>query len=142
MLSCSKTISDIPFAHRQHKHDGHCAQIHGHNWTFKFTFKARVLDECGFVVDFGKLKFLRTYLEATFDHALVLNASDPALPHLRESLAAYARIIVVDDCSCEGLLEHLYPILNQLVADATNGRVYIARLEIEEDTRNSAAYEL
>lgn len=139
MLSCSKTISDIPFAHRQHKHAGHCSQIHGHNWTFKFTFAAHKLDECGFVVDFGKLKFLRKYLEDTFDHALVLNKTDPALAHLRDSLSGYARIIVVDDCSCEGLLAHLYPILNRLVQDATEARVFILRLEIEEDSRNSAA---
>lgn len=138
MLSCSKTISDIPFAHRQHKHAGHCSQIHGHNWTFKFTFAAHKLDECGFVVDFGKLKFLRKYLEDTFDHALVLNWSDPALPHLQECLSGYARIIVVDDCSCEGLLDHLYPLLNGLVQKETDGRVYISRLEIEEDSRNSA----
>lgn len=139
MLTCSKTISDIPFAHRQHKHAGHCAQIHGHNWNFKFTFEASELDECGFVVDFGKLKFLRKYLEETFDHALVLNQSDPALAHLRDSLNGYARIVIVEDCSCEGLLRFLFPILNEMVARQTDGRVRIRRLEIDEDSRNSAA---
>ena len=44
-VTCSKRYSDIPFAHRQHKHDGHCAFIHGHNWAFELTFVATSLDE-------------------------------------------------------------------------------------------------
>ena len=54
MMNCKKTYSDIPFAHRQHLHDGHCALIHGHNWSFTVTFSCHETDLNGFVVDFGK----------------------------------------------------------------------------------------
>ena len=57
MITCSKLYKDIPFAHRQHLHDGHCSQIHGHNWDIKLTFSCKELDAMGFVVDFGKLFF-------------------------------------------------------------------------------------
>ena len=71
MLTCRKTYSDIPFAHRQHLHDGHCAFVHGHNWDISITFGCEKTDENGFVVDFGKLKFIKEWLNANLDHACV-----------------------------------------------------------------------
>ena len=47
MITCSKLYKDIPFAHRQHLHDGHCSQIHGHNWDIKLTFSCKELDAMG-----------------------------------------------------------------------------------------------
>ena len=58
-LTCTKTYFDVPFAHRQHLHDGHCSFVHGHNWDIRVTFGCERTDENGFVVDFGKLKFLK-----------------------------------------------------------------------------------
>ena len=138
LVTCTKVIHDIPFAHRQPKHDGHCALIHGHNWTFTFTFAAKQPDTCGFVVDFGKLKFLKAYLEDTFDHALLLSRSDPSLALLKVSLNGLARIVEVDDGSCEGLLREFFPLLNEKVAKATDGRVWISEMVIHEDSKNSA----
>src|SRR5690554_5711471 len=76
MITCTKVYSDIPFAHQQHTHDGHCSFIHGHNWSIEVTFEASELDENGFVVDFGKLKFLKQWIEDNLDHACLLNESD------------------------------------------------------------------
>ena len=81
-ITCSKTYTDLPFAHRQPSHQGHCALIHGHNWSFEFEFAADKLDECGFVIDFGKLKWLKDWINERFDHTLVLNESDPMLDFL------------------------------------------------------------
>ncbi len=69
MITCSKLYKDIPFAHRQPYHDGHCYFIHGHNWDFQFEFGCEYLDTDGFVIDFGKLKFIKEYIE-NYDHAL------------------------------------------------------------------------
>tara|TARA_R110000868_G_scaffold93644_1_gene259113 strand:- start:3414 stop:3848 length:435 start_codon:yes stop_codon:yes gene_type:complete len=139
LLTCSKCISDIPFAHRQPKHEGHCALIHGHNWSFTFTFQAAALDECGFVVDFGKLKWLRKFLEDTFDHALVLSRTDPQLGALAFlDTQKIARIVLVDDGSCEGLLTEFYPLLNAVVQKQTEGRVWISELTLHEDAKNFA----
>src|SRR4051812_26092027 len=63
MLTCRKTYTDIPWAHRQHRHDGHCAYLHGHNWSITITFGCREPDENGFVLDFGKLKFLKHWID-------------------------------------------------------------------------------
>ncbi len=153
ITTCTKTFADLPFAHRQHNHDGHCALIHGHNWSFTFEFGATALDADGFVIDFGKLKWLRKELEELFDHTLVLNESDPQLGYLRRHLCeeiiprdggdpiyvpVFAKIVVVPNCGAEGLAKFLTDRFNPMLAELTNGRVSIASIIAEEDSRNSA----
>jgi 6-pyruvoyltetrahydropterin/6-carboxytetrahydropterin synthase len=140
ILTCEKIYPDIPFAHRQHRHDGHCAFVHGHNWSFVLTFGCRETDACGFVVDFGKLKFLKRWLEDTFDHACVFNADDP----LRETLAGAApeawKVLIVPDCSCEGLARFVFEKADALVRAETSDRAHVVAVEVREDARNSARY--
>ncbi len=140
MLTCSKIYHDIPFAHRQHRHEGHCALIHGHNWSFRFTFGATAPDANGFVVDFGRVRFIRDWLERNFDHACVFNREDP----LREALVAAApaafKVVVVESCSCEGIAAHTFAALDPLVRAETGGRAFLLEVEVFEDSRNSAAF--
>lgn len=140
MFTCSKVYHDIPFAHRQHRHDGHCALVHGHNWSFRFTFGASEPDENGFVIDFGRVKFIRRWLEDTFDHACVFNRDDP----LREQLIAAApeawKVLTVESCSCEGLARYVFEAIDPMVREHTAGRAFLLEVEIHEDSRNSATY--
>ena len=137
--TCTKRYSDIPFAHRQPSHKGHCRFVHGHNWGFEFEFEADKKDECGFVVDFGGLKALKALLDETLDHKLVLNADDP----LFAPLDAAQRLtgdgaVAVKDCSCEGLAEWALRKANELVSVLTSGRTRVARCTCYEDSKNSA----
>lgn len=140
MLTCRKTYSDIPFAHRQHRHDGHCAFIHGHNWSFTLTFACERTDTNGFVVDFGKLKYIRTWIDDKLDHACLLMRDDP----LKDALIAAApqawKVFEVDDCSCEGLAKLLFDTFNPMVREDTKGRAWLVAVDVEEDTRNAATY--
>ena len=140
MLTCTKRYPDIPFAHRQHRHDGHCALVHGHNWTFVFTFGCRETDGNGFVVDFGKLKFIKRWLQETFDHACVFNEADP----LRETLVSAApqawKAVVLPDCSCEGLARYAFDQIDQRVRTETAERAYVTSVTVREDERNAATY--
>ncbi|MEF3088149.1 6-pyruvoyl trahydropterin synthase family protein, partial [Bacillus altitudinis] len=77
VFTSTKTFSNYPCAHRQWRHDGNCALVHGYSRSFHFVFAAQTLDKCGFVVDFGGLHWLRDYLEYWFDHTLFLMADDP-----------------------------------------------------------------
>jgi 6-pyruvoyltetrahydropterin/6-carboxytetrahydropterin synthase len=144
-ITCTKYYEDYPFAHRQPKHDGHCALIHGHNWGFEFTFSAKELDACGFVVDFGKLKWLRDWLDGTFDHTLVLNEDDPALDYLREKLQVgtgnpFAKLVVVPDCSSEGLAKYVFHHISGLIKADYGGRVVLDSVTVFEDSKNKATY--
>lgn len=142
MITCTKRYDDFPFAHRQPNHDGHCALIHGHNWGIEFEFAATQLDECGFVIDFGKLKWLKDWLNALFDHTLVLNVTDPWLGFLEDRLMRaakpMAKIVKVPDCSCEGLAAWLLDKVNAVVHEHTDGRVFVRRVTVIEDSKNSA----
>ncbi len=141
ILTCRKIYTDIPWAHRQHRHDGHCAFVHGHNWSISITFGCHEPDASGFVVDFGKLKYLKGWIDEHLDHACVLCADDPLLPKL-DSIggAAVWKTYVVPDCSCEGMAQHLFETLGPMVHENTNGRAFIATVEVGEDSKNSASF--
>jgi 6-pyruvoyltetrahydropterin/6-carboxytetrahydropterin synthase len=142
MLTCRKTYADIPFAHRQHHHDGHCAFIHGHNWTFHLTFQCHATDKNGFVVDFGELKFLKVWIDTHLDHACLFNEDDPLRGQLVASAPGAWKIHIVPSVSCEGLARHLFTVWNALVREHTAGRVFLSALEVVEDAKNSATYAL
>lgn len=145
MITCTKLYRDIPFAHRQPKHKGHCRFIHGHNWSFEFEFGANKLDECGFVIDFGGLQFIKDYLATLFDHALVLNADDPLLkcPEFRKALEqfdCYSNVIQVPDCSSEGLATLAFETIDKAVKAKTGGRVFLRSVRVYEDSKNFAVH--
>jgi 6-pyruvoyltetrahydropterin/6-carboxytetrahydropterin synthase len=140
MLTCKKTYRDIPFAHRQHHHAGHCAQIHGHNWAITLTFACREPDVNGFVVDFGELKYLKAWIDKHLDHACLFNEDDPEKDALLASANHLFKTYILPNCSCEGLARHIYEVFNPLVLKQTDDRVWIIQVEIEEDSKNSAAY--
>lgn len=135
--TCSKLYQDIPFAHRQWKHKGHCNLIHGHNWSFKFTFAAHQLDDNGFVVDFGSLTELKNRLKLSFDHALVLCQDDPRLREIDR--LGIAQLMVLPDASAEGLARYLLHLANTLLLPNTRD-VRCVEVTVWEDQRNSATF--
>ena len=140
MLTCKKSYRDIPFAHRQHHHDGHCAFIHGHNWDITLTFACSKTDANGFVVDFGKLKYLKEWIDRNLDHACLLNEDDPEKDRLLHEFGNILKPYVLPNCSSEGLAQYLHSVFDPLVRTATADRAWIVAVEIEEDSKNSACY--
>jgi 6-pyruvoyltetrahydropterin/6-carboxytetrahydropterin synthase len=140
MLTCKKTYRDIPFAHRQHLHAGHCALIHGHNWAITLTFACRETDASGFVVDFGDLKYIKSWIDTHLDHACLFNEDDGERHALIDQFGRFFKPYIVASCSCEGLARHLYEVFNPLLDAQTAGRVWLVEVEVEEDSKNSAAY--
>ena len=157
--TCTKRYDNFPFAHRQHNHDGHCALIHGHNWSFEFEFSAGRLDENGFVVDFGKLKWLKEWLATMFDHTLLLNSDDPMLDYLEEVLGEVrpdaaspssfelANIKVVPNGGAEGLAMYVFNQVSGMLEDQqspTDSEAYrgiaLERVTVFEDTKNSGTF--
>lgn len=137
-ITCIKRYVDLPFAHRQPAHDGHCALVHGHNWGFEFEFSAEQLDECGFVVDFGKLKWLKEWLAGKFDHTLVVNQNDPSLLFFSKHEVSLWNIVSVPDCSCEGLAVWVLGQVSPMISFETHDRVSLIRVTVFEDSKNSA----
>lgn len=160
MILANKIYTDIPFAHRQHQHAGHCALIHGHNWTFEFTFGCRgdKTDDCDFVIDFGKLVWLKKWIDDKFDHALVLNANDPWLQYLQFFLLdtmqhaepgvalqlhpAFAKIVMVPSCSCEGLCKYLASQVIIQLNYETGNHINLRSVTVRENSKNFATLNL
>ncbi len=142
MITCTKTYFDVPFAHRQHLHDGLCAFVHGHNWDISVTFACADLDENGFVVDFGKLKFLKAWIDENLDHACVFSKADPLAQTLISAAPEAWKAYFVEQCSCEGIAKHLFGVFDALVRENTNSRAWVAAVQVWEDKKNVARFEL
>ena len=151
-FTITKRFVDIPFAHRQPNHEGHCRLIHGHNWTFEITFACNQLDANGFVVDFGKLHGLKATLDLYFDHALVLNHGDyldfDNAAAMHDAFAGLARITHVPNCGAEGLAKFvcemaqtcvLAPDVDRDEQNSARG-LRVVRVTVLEDSKNSATY--
>jgi len=149
MTTIRKRFGPYPAAHRQPKHDGHCAQIHGHNWYFEVTFTAETLDKCGFVLDVGKMHHIKAWFNERFDHTVLLNLDDPLLPQFEKwdadfRMATHShlfKIVKVPDCSMEGLAQwvgaNLQAVLDQSDHNFSRG-VAVVSVTCYEDEKNSA----
>lgn len=140
MITCSKIYSDVPFAHRQHRHGGHCARIHGHNWKFKLTFACDHCDTNGFVVDFGALKYIKQWIAEHLDHACVLAVDDPLKDRIVQSVPEVYQIYEVSNASCEGISTHLWGVFSELLYEHEGDRVWISQMELWEDSKNTTCF--
>lgn len=78
-LSYSHQLAGLP--------DGHpCGRIHGHNAVVRVTLGAQDLNPVGFVLDYGDLKPLSTWLDQSLDHRH-LNEVFPGMNPTAENLA-------------------------------------------------------
>lgn len=137
----TKTFGDLPCAHRQHLHPGHCRFVHGYSRTVTLVFAAKQLDANHFVVDFSSLKPLKAWLEEMFDHTLLLNHDDPELPVFRElHERGVVKLKVVPNVSMEATAKLVFDYADQLVRQQTGGRAWVEQVEMRENAKNSAWY--
>lgn len=145
MITITKRYKDFPAAHRQHNHDGHCAQVHGHNWSFELTFTSEKLDENGFVIDFGKLKFIKEWLTEMFDHTLLINEDDPEIPFFMGNNNGNGRqlwdVRVIPNGSAEDLAKLVFDETFDLLEQHGHAdRVQLVSVTVYEDEKNCATY--
>lgn len=148
MHSVIKHYRNLPAAHRQPNHEGHCRLIHGHNWGFDIEFVARRLDACGFVVDVGQLQLVKQFLDDTFDHTLLLNYDDPLVAHPAQmgGISALAKVILVPNCGMEGLAEYVWIEVQRridsgyVVEGGADRGLSVLHVTCWEDEKNCATY--
>lgn len=142
MFVSTKSYFNYSCAHRQWRHAGHCAWIHGYDRSFHFWFACRELTETNFVVDFGNLKWLKELLDEHFDHTLLINADDTALPTLRvlEHVGA-AKIVTLPNVGMEGTSHWLWTQVNDRLQHLHSCRVCCFKVETREHEKNSAYFE-
>lgn len=140
MYKIEKTFIGYPFAHRQPKHQGHCAFIHGHNWDFTVVLESEdnQLDENQFVYDFGKFAWLKEWFTHMFDHTCVINSDDPRLFEFEAmNSSSLIKLRTVPSGSAEGLAKYIFDhIENNL--NSTSCR--LVSVTVHEDYKNTATY--
>ena len=126
---------------RQPNAHSHCRYLHGYSLAFTFTFGAHDLDEKNWVVDFGGLKKLKSWLELTFDHKVVLDKNDPHLDTFRDLVGkGLAELTILDGVGVEKFAEHAYMYAQELVREMTDGRCWVESVECAEHGANSAIF--
>ena len=140
---------------RQWRAESHCRFIHGYALEVELCFESWELNDNNWVIDFGSLKPVKAFLEATFDHKLIVAQDDPALPLFMDMNQEKARggrladVVVIPYVGCEGFASYIYErthdILSQAAADgniqggAENG-AYLKYVTVREHGANSATF--
>mgnify|MGYP001228724749 FL=1 len=139
----SKTYRNYPCAHRQWKHQGHCAYIHGYSREFIFHFDAKERDEHGWVVGFGDLKPLKEWLDYMFDHTLLIASDDPEIELFKKmDEQGICDLRTLPDNSIEGCAKFILEYVNKLLLNITKGRSRCFKVEVRENDKNSASYSI
>ena len=106
-------------------------------WVEAFSLEP----DTGFVMDFGSLKGIKTWLEEKFDHTLLLDERDPLLPVFKLLEAEGAcKLVVLPDVGMEGSAKFVFDYVSRDVALKTSGRVWVCSVEMRENDKNSAIY--
>ena len=98
------------------------------------------LDDQGFVIDFGGIKFIARWIDENLDHAFLFAESDT---EGRKMLAAFPHLFkayIVKNCSAEGLAVHLFDVFDKLIREESNGRAWLKSIRVGEDSKNFAYF--
>lgn len=141
----TKMFGPISTNHRQWKHQGHCAQIHGYGRHVKITFGSNTgLDERGWIQDFGDCRYIKKWLEDQWDHKTLIAEDDPHLEDIinLQNINKENPIIKINvirkpygpgiELSCRYVFDHV----NQMLPK----NKFVQEVEIWEHENNSAKY--
>ena len=126
-------------AFSQWRADSHCKFLHGYSLEFEFEFGAHELDEKNWVVDFGGLKELESWLRKNFDHKTLVASDDPKLSEF-ESLKENGIIdlIVVESTGAEMFAKMAMEYSTKLIAENYGDRCWVESVTVREHGANSA----
>ena len=147
----SKLFDGYSTVFRQWKADTtHCKYLHGYAISFRVWFEGE-LDERNWVWDFGGMKRAKNTIQGKspkdfftwlLDHTMIIAEDDPFLESFkRMDEAGVVQLRILPATGCEKFAEYLYEVINEFLAEETNGRVKAAKVEVYENERNAASYE-
>ena len=139
-FTSNKVIELGSAAFRQWKSThSHCQYIHGYRLTADITFETNELDERNWVADFGGLKDLKKTLQDTFDHKLVVAQDDPELDTIvKLGKIGVAEVVILPAVGCERFAEYVLNKADDFIKKATQGRVRVKSVQINEHDSNFA----
>lgn len=127
---------------RQHRAVGsHCRFLHGYPLSFEFKFECEDLDSRNWCLDFGGLKELKTWLQDTFDHKMLVAQDDPLIDRLKEMNGIIADIVIVPHVGCEMFARMAYSAADRVLMSIGEApRVKLVSVTVSEHGSNFALY--
>lgn len=147
MINLSKYFSIKKYGHerglsaafRQWRADSHCRFLHGYSLEFEFEFGANELDEKNWVVDFGGLKGLESWLREIFDHKTLVASDDPALPEFKKlSDNDIIDMVIVDATGAEMFAKMAMDYSSKIIEEIYGDRCWVESVTVREHGSNSA----
>lgn len=140
-FTSTKTFKGFPCTHRQWRAQSHCRFVHGYSREFSFEFECNKLTEEFWVMDFGGLKEVKSWLDEMFDHTFLASSDDPHLSTFQKMHDdGIIQLRILPNVGMEGSAKFVYDKVNQIVSDKSGGRVWITKVEVRENEKNSAIY--
>ncbi len=128
-------------AFRQWRAESHCAYLHGYALAVKFEFGAMELDENGWVMDFGGLKWVKEFLQKYFDHKTIVALDDPELQSFKQlDMLGIADICYMKNVGCEAFAYFIFSEVEKWLLYKHGVRVILNSVEVREHGGNSAIY--
>ena len=126
-------------AFRQWRADSHCRFMHGYSLEFEFVFGTHELDENNWVVDFGGLKELESWLRSNFDHKTLVASDDPNYSFFEEmDENGIIDMVTVEGTGCEMFAKIAMEYAKELILNITQGRCWVESVSVREHGANSA----
>ena len=115
--------------------DHPCKKLHGHSYRVEVEIGAGLLDDNGFVIDFGELKFFQQYLDNNWDHRTILMNNDP----LKEQLSKDEVVLMDKPTTAEYMAISFADTIALNIKDLIGGVVEI-NVTVWETAKNKATY--
>ncbi len=127
-------------AFRQWKADSHCKYMHGYSLEFEFEFGATQLNEKNWVVDFGGLKELESWLRNNFDHKTLVASDDPELSIFQElNERGIIDMVIVESTGAEMFAKMAMDYSSNLIKSQYGDRCWVESVTVREHGANSAS---
>lgn len=127
---------DFSYGHTVYKHEGKCANIHGHNGRVIFHCEAEVLDSVGRVIDFSIIKStLCQWLEDNWDHKFLVYENDDRAKALK--IVDSTVVIVPFNPTAENMGLYLLNIVGPSLLKEYEG-IKLTKVEFYETRKCSA----
>ena len=147
ILKSTKSYYNLPVAHMQwfdtdelgRECEGPCSKWHGYDRSVHFEFAGEA-DEHGWIVGFGDLKKVKSFLEYYFDHTALAGADDPRMEDITHAYASglVDLRVLPYGVSMEMSSIFIWEQVNPFIYLITDGRAYVSRVECREHEKNSA----
>ncbi len=131
----------ISMAHRLAGHVGPCGRLHGHNYLIEIELRGHALNKSGMIIDFSEVKkLLGAWLDANWDHKLMLAQDDPIIAASKEAhdiLKEFGLITVPYSPTAENMACALMRTFNEILA-AQVPMVWVSTITVHETATGSA----